>query len=78
MNVFYSECIAEIGSMTQALKAQRILSESAIPTTVVKSNSAKSGRGCAYGISFNCVQSENVQNALTSAGVKVRRWKSAN
>ena len=78
MNGFYSECIAEIGSMTQAMKAQRVLSETAIPTTVVKSNSAKSGRGCAYGISFECAQKENVQNALISAGVKVRRWKSTN
>ena len=75
MNGFYSECIAEIGSMTQAMKAQSILANSAIQSTVIKGNSAKNGRGCAYGISFSCAQGENVRNALTRAGVKVRRWK---
>ncbi|MBE6533441.1 MAG: DUF3343 domain-containing protein [Ruminococcaceae bacterium] len=75
MNGFYSECIAEIGSMTQAMKAQRVLAEAAIPTTVIKSNSSKNAKGCAYGVSFACAQEENVQNALLKAGVKVRRWK---
>ena len=78
MNGFYSECIAEIGSMTQAMKAQRVLSETAIPTTVIKSNSARSSKGCTYGVSFACAQTENVQNALARAGVKVRRWKNEN
>ncbi len=75
MNDFYGECIAEIGSMTQAMKAQRVLAEAAIPTTVIKSSSSKNGRGCVYGVSFLCAHTENVQNVLTRAGVKVRRWK---
>ena len=75
MNGFYSECIAEIGSMTQAMKAQGILNNLAIPTTVIKGNSSKNGRGCTYGLSFSCSQGENVRNALANAGVKVRRWK---
>lgn len=78
MNGFYSSCIAEIGSMTQAMKAQGLLADAAIPSTVVKSNSSKNGRGCAYGISFTCVQSENVKSVLTRAGVKVRTWKNEN
>ncbi len=78
MNGFYSECIAEIGSMTQAMRAQRALASDAIPTTVIKSNSTNSGRGCAYGVSFACAQGENVRNALARAGVKVRRWKNEN
>ena len=78
MNGFYSECIAEIGSMTYAMKAQRVLSEVAIPTTVIKSNSSKNSKGCAYGISFACAQRENIENVLLNAGVKVRRWKKEN
>ena len=78
MNGFYNECIAEICSMTQALRAQRVLADAAIPTTVVKTNSTNSSRGCAYGISFACAHSENVQNTLANAGVKVRRWKGEN
>ena len=75
MNGFYRECIAEIGSMTQAMKAQRVLADAAIPTTVIKSNSSKNSKGCAYGLSFVCAQNENVKNVLSSAGVRVRRWK---
>ena len=78
MNDFYSECVAEIGSMTQAMKAQRVLAEIAVPTTVIKSNSAENRRGCAYGISFDCAQRENVENALVRAGVRVRQWKNVN
>ena len=74
MNNFYS-CIAEIGSMTSAMRAQSALAEAAIPTTVVKTNSEKSGRGCAYGVSFDCAQIENVKNVLAKVGIKVRRWK---
>ena len=75
MNGFYSTCIAEIGSMTQAMRTQSILAQAAIPTTVVKSNSSKNSRGCAYGVSFPCEQEENVKQTLARAGVKVRRWK---
>ena len=73
MNDFYSECVAEIGSMTQSMRAQRILAESAIPTTVIKTNSS-SNRGCVYGLSFICAQSDNVEHVLMNTGVKVRRW----
>lgn len=74
MNNFYT-CIAEIGSMTQAMRAQNALAESAIPTTIVKGNSSKNSRGCAYGISFSCAQIENVKNVFDRSGIKVRRWK---
>lgn len=75
MNDFYSVCIAEIGSMTQAMRAQRALADAAIPTTVIKSNSSKNSRGCVYGVSFSCSQRENAENIFESARVKVRRWK---
>ena len=77
MNSFYT-CIAEIGSMTQAMKAQSVLADAAIPTTVVKSNSFKNSRGCTYGVSFPCVQIENVKSVLSKGGIKVRRWKEEN
>ena len=78
MNDFNSECVAEIGSMTQAMRAQRVLAEIAVPTTVIKSNSFGDRRGCAYGVSFDCAQNENVESALQRAGVKVRRGKKGN
>lgn len=75
VNYNYEECVAEIGSMTQALKAQKALTEQAIPSTVVKTNSSKGGGGCAYGLSLNCAQRENAQNIFERSRVKVRRWK---
>ena len=71
----YEECIAEIGSMTQAMRAQKVLSDFAIPSTVVKTNSSKGNKGCAYGLSILCEQKDNAENIFYKAKVKVRRWK---
>ena len=72
------ECIAEIGSMTQAMRAQNALAEMAIPSTIVKTNSSKSNKGCAYGSSLDCNQMENAENVFDRTKVRVRRWKSEN
>ena len=69
------ECIAEIGSMTQAMRAQNALAEMAIPSTIVKTNSSKSNKGCAYGLSLDCNQIENAENIFGRTKVRVRRWK---
>lgn len=75
MNNGCSECIAEIGSMTQAMRAQRVLAEAVIPATVVKTDSSKSERGCAYGVSISCAQRENAELVFEKSRVRVRRWK---
>ena len=75
MNNGYSECIAEIGSMTQAMRAQSALAEAVIPSTVVKTDSSRSGKGCAYGVSFSCAYYENAEKILSKSRVGVRRWK---
>lgn len=72
------ECIAEIGSMTQAMRAQGALAEMAIPSTIVKTNSSKSNKGCAYGLSVDCNQMENAENVFDRTKVRVRKWKSEN
>lgn len=71
----HNECVAEIGSMTQAMRAQNALSEMAIPSTIVKTNSSKSNKGCAYGLSLDCNQRDNAENIFDRARVRVRRWK---
>ena len=67
-------CPAVIGSMTQAMRAQGLLAEAAIRSTVVKVSSAKSTGGCAYGVDFPCTQMSNAQTVLTRAGVRVREY----
>ena len=67
-------CYAEIGSVTYAMKAQAALGAAAIPSTVVKSESSSSRRGCVYGIRFSCLQESNVRTVLAAARIPVRKW----
>ena len=54
-----NKCTAVIGSMTIALKAQKILYSSSIRSTVVKLDSSATQKGCAYGLEFECNQYSN-------------------
>ena len=70
-----SECVAVIGSMTQAMNAQSVLARAAIRTEVIKADSANNGRGCAYALSYDCVQDNNLKRVLQSGGIRVRAYK---
>ena len=65
-------CIAVLGSQTHAARAQKILSEAAIPTTVIKVDSPDARRGCAWGIRFSCRQLANVTNLMQRGGIVIR------
>lgn len=65
-------CTVAIGSLTQAMRAQRILGAAAIRSEVVKADSASERRGCAYALSYSCVQDANVRNVLQNAGFRIR------
>ena len=67
-------CTAVVGSMTQAMRAQTVLSEAAIRATLTKISSAKTHNGCAYGVDFPCTQSGNVRMILDRAGIRVREY----
>ena len=70
-----SGCSVMLGSVTQAMRAQNILGEAAIPTTLIKQDSSQSGsRGCVYGLSYSCSQTKNVKTVLTREKVKVKQW----
>lgn len=72
-NNFYSYgCLAVMGSMTQVLRAQKVLSDAAVRADVVKADSAHTRRGCAYALSYPCSQENNVRTILSSAGIRVR------
>ncbi len=66
-------CSAEIGSVTQAMRAQNALAAVAIPTKLIKSQSS-SRHGCIYGVSYSCSQENNVRATLAKARVPVRHW----
>ena len=72
-NNFYSYgCLAVMGSMTQVLRAQKVLSDAAVRAEVVKADSAHTRRGCAYALSYPCSQENNVRTILSTAGIRVR------
>lgn len=68
-----SECIALIGSVTQAMRAQSVLANAAIRTEVIKADSTITGRGCAYAILYPCNVEDNVRSVLQAAGIRARR-----
>lgn len=65
-------CLCVIGSLTQAMKAHRILTDAAVYSAVEKVNSATTGRGCAYGISYPCSMGAQVRSLMKQAGI---RWR---
>ncbi len=67
-------CTAYIGSATQAMKAQKILSEAAVMSHVLKIPSSKSRRGCGYGVSFDCTQLGNVKTILEKNNITVKEF----
>ena len=69
-------CSAAIGSATQAMKARDALAAAAIPSAVIKTE-ASSRRGCIYGVSFSCLQANNVRSVLSGAGISVKEWNKA-
>ena len=68
------DCVAEIGSVTYAMKAQRALAQAAIPSAVIKSEKSSGRRGCTYGVAFSCSQENNARAVLASARISVKQW----
>ncbi len=68
-------CSLAIGSITQAMRAQSVLGGAAIPTTVIKyDNVGQHSKGCVYGLSFSCLQKNNVEKVLEGARIRVKQW----
>lgn len=70
-------CTATMTSMTQALRAQQVLANAAIHSSVIKLDSSLAKKGCAYGLSFQCAQYNNVRTILSSAKINVRQYINA-
>ena len=70
----FNECLAVMGSMTQAMRAQKMLAGAAVRADVVKADSAHTRRGCAYALSYPCAQENNVRTILAGAGIRVRDY----
>ena len=74
MQMNYYECLAVVGSMTQTMRAQKVLAGAAVRAEIVKADSAHTNRGCAYALSYPCSQENNVRTILSGAGIRVRDY----
>ncbi len=79
MNRLYreTECTALLGSMTQALQAQAVLTEASVCASVVKSEDVTKRKGCAYGVRFPCGYAPLVKKVLKDSGIRVRSYREA-
>lgn len=67
-------CFAVMGTLTNAQKAQRVLSTAAIPSSLTKNEASSSHKGCVWSVTFSCNQLGNVKSVLYSAGIHVKEW----
>ena len=67
----FAACSAVIGSMTSAMKAQRLLGRQALQVNVKKISPSTGNRGCVYGIEFDCRLMRDVKITLDNAGINV-------
>ena len=68
-----SLCRLASGSMTAAMKSQRLLAKNAIRVNVVKIATNQNDKGCVYGIEFPCVLSGNIRSMLEQGGISTRQ-----
>ena len=68
------ECFAVIGSVTQAMRAQNVLTKAAVRAEVIKVDSTITGKGCAYAVVYSCAQADHVKMILKDAGIRVRKY----
>ena len=67
-------CTATLNSLTYAMKAQNTLSDSRIPTKIVKLDSSMTRHGCAYGIEFECNDLKDIRRILAAAHIPVKSY----
>lgn len=66
-----TSCRVAIGSVTHAMKAQRILENNMIMSKVEKLTYKN---GCTYGLSFPCEHKNNVDLILNKNGIKIKGY----
>lgn len=67
-----TSCCAVIGSVTYALKGQRMLSSYNIDSKIVKVRSAGIPGGCAYGLEFDCMNTDSIATLLRRGDIQIK------
>ena len=71
-------CTAALGSLTNAMKAQRVLSEAEIESNIVKLEASMTRKGCAYGVEFPCDLIKTVRSLMNAKGISVSNYINGN
>ncbi len=64
-----AECIITMRSMTYAEKAKRAASSLGIGAGIVSIDPAVTRRGCSYGLSLSCADTDRLTRALDRKGI---------
>ncbi len=67
-------CVAAIGSMTMAMKAQHVLQGRGIAARVLALSPGESRYGCAYGVAFPHAVEEAAKAALAAAHITASQY----
>ena len=61
--------VVTVGSVTQAIKARKLLAREGIMSKLVKTDAGQRARGCAYGVEFSSKELFGVADVLRSNGI---------
>ena len=67
-------CVATLGPISTALKAQRALLDAGITAEVQSLAPGETRNGCAYGVAFGCPERDNVRRVLRAARINVLQY----
>ena len=67
-------CIAAVGSMTMALKAEQVLKNAGVTAEVRPLSPRETRKGCAYGVAFPCEVQRAARIALQRARIPVSQY----
>lgn len=64
-------CTASVGSLTHAMKGQKLLEGIGIAANIVKIDAKKTRKGCSYGIEFSCSEMKKARSTLGAAHLPI-------
>ena len=67
-------CTASVGSLTHAMKGQRLLEGVGIAARIVKLDAGKTRKGCSYGIEFSCSETKRVRSVFGDAHLPISSY----
>ena len=67
-------CIVTMKSMTQAIRAKNALYAKGILSEIQNLDPSVTARGCAYGLSFSCMDRDVIKHLLEGKGIPYGEW----